>query len=345
MSTRQLRVLIVASEYPLCSETYIEVERRFLDNHGVTHVVARNRVRRGKTPEHGSHLAKPSRWQMGRMLRQFRPDVVHGQFLHMAEWTARIARRAGVPWTLRTHSFDVLVRPEAERRRAAALANGSDCLGILGFPFARPILERLGLEPDKFVEAPPVADVNRFRSDGPTGEGILHFGAITAGKLAACAEFARLSTMVPELAFHDYPTGFGSGRELAPRVQAVVRQEGGRVETHDWVPHSEMPRVFGEHRWFVYPGPAAQTFGWPVGVVEAWAAGVGVCIQRIRPDIDEYVDGAAVVFDDIEELRSVLREEPDPGMVARGRERAETMDISCHGQRLLDVWRAAALSV
>jgi glycosyltransferase involved in cell wall biosynthesis len=341
----KLRVLMAVWNYPLPSETYIETERRFLDTHVVTEVVAHSEPGPEITPEHGSFLAQPSRRQLRRLLREFRPDVVHVHWGMATEWAVGIARRAGVPWTLRTHSFDMLVRPDAEIREVAALANDSDCLGVFGFPFARPILEQAGLNPDRFTETFPVADVARFRSDGPTGEAVLSFGALQERKALAAAAYARLSSMVPELEFHHHPMGHGTRAELRTRLNEIVGREGGRVEGRDWVAHGQMPGVWGQHRWFVYPGPKDEGFGWPVGVVEAWAAGVGVCIQRVRPDIEHYVGDAAIVFDDIDELPSLLRDAPDPALLANARERAETMDIHRHGDRLLEAWRAGGLSV
>jgi glycosyltransferase involved in cell wall biosynthesis len=339
----QLRVLIAAWNYPLPSETYIETERRFLGSRALTHVVAHGGAGPEATPEHGSFLAAPSRRQLRRMLGEYAPDVVHVHWGMTAEWAVQIARRTGVPWTLRTHSFDVLVRPDDEIRRVAALANDNDCLGVLGFPFARAILEQAGLKPEKFVETFPVADVARFRSAGPNGEAVLSFGALQERKALAAAAFARLSAMVPDVEFHHYPMGHGTRDELRAQMQAIVDREGGRIEIRDWVPHGQMPAVCDEHRWFVYPGPAHQGFGWPVGVIEAWAAGVGVCIQRIRPDIEHYVGDAAVLFDDVKELPSLLEAPPDPGMLARARDRAETMDIGLHGHRLLEAWRLGGL--
>lgn len=339
----RLRVLIATWNYPLPSETYIETERRFLDSRALTFVVAHSGNGSEITPEHGSFVARPSGWRLRRMLRQYAPDVVHIHWGMSAEWGVGIARRAGVPWTLRTHSFDMLVRPEEEIRRVAALANDSDCLGVLGFPFARPILETAGLKPEKFTETLPVADVERFRSPGPTGEAVLSFGALQERKAVAAAAFARLSAMAPNVDFHHHPMGHDTRAELRARMQGIVDDAGGRVEIRDWVPHGQMPNVWSQHRWFVYPGPPQQGFGWPVGVVEAWAAGVGVCIQRVRPDIEQYVGDAAVLFDDVSELPSVLQSAPDASLLARGRGRAETMDIRVHGGRLLDAWRSGGL--
>lgn len=345
MSDTGLRVLMVAHNYPLSSETYIETERRFISERAQPYVLARHAVRDEITPEHGPFLAGPSRRRLRRFLRDFSPDVVHINWGMVTEWGVGVARRAGVPWTLRTHSFDLLVRPESEVRKVAARADDSDCLGVLALPFAVPILERAGLDPTKMIETRPVADVGRFRSCRPRGDGVLLFGALHERKAVAAASFARLSAMVPSVPFRHYPVGTGSRRHLRHELEEINAREGGRVEFRDWVPHSQMPAVWERHRWFVYPGPPYEGFGWPVGVVEAWAAGVGVCIQRVRPDIEDYVADAAVVFDDIEDIAPLLTEPPDPQMVARGRERAETMDVNVHGPALFDLWRAGGLAV
>jgi glycosyltransferase involved in cell wall biosynthesis len=344
-TAKPLSVLIAAWNYPLPSETYIETERRFLDGLARTHVVAHAGPGREITPDHGSYLAAPSRWQLRRMLREHAPDVVHVHWGMATEWAVSIARRADIPWTLRTHSFDMLVRPDAEIARVATLANDTDCLGVLGFLFARPILEAAGLKPDKFRDTFPVADVARFRSVGPSGEAVLSFGALQERKALAAAAFARLSAMTPGVAFHHYPLGHGGRTELRAQMESIVEREDGRVEVRDWVPHSQMPDVWAQHRWFVYPGPMQQGFGWPVGVVEAWAAGVGVCIQRVRPDIEQYVGDAAIVFNDVSELPSILEGPPDDALLTAGRKRAEKMDVGVHGECLLDLWRAGGLRV
>jgi hypothetical protein len=106
-----------------------------------------------------------------------------------------------------------------------------------------------------------------------------------------------------------------------------------------------MPGVYGDARWFVYAGPVGSGFGWPVGIAEAWAAGVGVCIKRIRPDIEEYVGDAAVLFDDVAELAKLVAQEPDPRMLARARTRADAMDIRVHGTQLFALWSAAGITL
>ncbi|TMK54968.1 MAG: hypothetical protein E6G60_20790 [Actinobacteria bacterium] len=58
----------------------------------------------------------------------------------------------------------------------------------------------------------------------------------------------------------------------------------------------------------------------------------------MRPDIDDHVGDAAVVFDDVEELCDVLGCPPSPAMLSRARERAERMDVSQQGTTLLELW-------
>src|SRR5207247_1376136 len=137
--------------YPLPSETYIETERRFIDSVATTHVIARQAPGPEPTPEHGSFTHDASRRRVPREIRRWKPDVVHAHWAMVAGWAAKLARRADVPWSVRTHSFDILVRPSEDLRTFAALANDSDCLGVLGMPFARAPLEKAGLRPEKFT--------------------------------------------------------------------------------------------------------------------------------------------------------------------------------------------------
>jgi glycosyltransferase involved in cell wall biosynthesis len=339
-SQKRRRVLIAVTNYPLPSETYIETERRFIESVADTHVIARFDAGPEPTPEHGLFTIGSSRRRNQRVIRRWRPDVVHTHWGMTAPWAVHIAREADLPWTLRTHSFDVLVRPFEELQRVAGLANEPDCLGVLGFPFARSRLERAGLRPEKFSETLPVVDVNRFRSVTPRGDVVLSFGAIQERKAQAAASFARLSRLAPHVVFAHHPMGHGTRAQLRASLNEIVESVGGRVDIRDWVPHREMPAVYAESRWFVYPGPMDTGFGWPVGVAEAWAAGVGVCIQRVRPDIEDYVGDAAVLFADVAEIAELVSEPPDPAMLDRARTRAEATDISAHGPRLLDLWSA-----
>lgn len=339
------RVLIAVHNYPLPSETYIETERRFIESVADTHVVSRRYAGPEPTPEHGPFTFGSSPREIRRVLRRWQPDVVHTHWTMAAPWAVEIARKADVPWTLRTHSFDVLARPFEEQQQVAALANESDCLGVLGLPFAGPVLERAGLRPEKFVETRPVVDVGRFRSVVPSGDTVLSFGALQERKAVAAAAFARLSRLAPDVTLAHYPMGHGTRAELRSTLQGICADVGGRLEIRDWVPHRGMPEVYAECRWFVYPGTMDNGFGWPVGVAEAWAAGVGVCVQDIRPDIADYVGDAAIVFSDVADLPDVISGAPDPAMLAAGRRRAEEMDIGVHGPALLDLWAAGGLDV
>ena len=339
------RVLIATWNYPLPSETYIETERRFIDTFATTHVMVKFHAGPEPTPEHGSFTVDGSRLKTRWQLRRWKPDIVHTHWAMSAPWAARLARKADVPWSLRTHSFDILVRPFEELQRVAAVANESDCIGVLGFPFAREPLEKAGLRPEKFTETRPVVDVDRFRAGTPSSDVVLSFGAIQERKALAATEFARLSRLAPDVTFAHHPMGHGTRAELRAGLNEIVGGEDGRVDIRDWVPHSEMPDIYAGARWFVYPGPVGSGFGWPVGIAEAWAAGVGVCIKRIRPDIEEYVGDAAVLFDHVSELVDVVAQAPDPAMLARARERAEAMDVRVHGPQLLDLWSTAGIRI
>ncbi len=56
-----------------------------------------------------------------------------------------------------------------------------------------------------------------------------------------------------------------------------------------------MPGEYKKHQWLVYTAcPQINQVGWPLSIAEAQAAGVGICMPEIRPDIREYIGDAGV---------------------------------------------------
>ncbi len=101
-----------------------------------------------------------------------------------------------------------------------------------------------------------------------------------------------------------------------------------------------MPAHYKQHEWLVYTA-AERTVGWPVAVAEAQAAGVGVCMQRVRPDLDDYVGDAGFVFDTIEEAEEIIAEPFPAELRERGFRQAARSDARDHISLLEQLWDAA----
>lgn len=101
-----------------------------------------------------------------------------------------------------------------------------------------------------------------------------------------------------------------------------------------------MPAEYKRHRWLVYTADFdIPTVGWPMAIAEAQAAGVGVCMPRIRPDLAEYV-GPGVLYDSIDEVSSIVSGPVPDEMREAGFEHAMRSDIGRDKHRLTDLWQS-----
>jgi hypothetical protein len=342
------RVLYVLQSYPEQSETYIEVERRQVAERADTFalaVVAPGTFNPDHLPYARLMPRLPKRVQYHLALglkgaaKAWRPDVVHTHWLMVARLARAAARTCDVPWTVRTHSFDLLEYGPETIARQVRQCNEPDCAGVLAFPFARELLLRAGLKEEKLIDAPPVIDVARFDDLGPNGSGVISMGATKLKKNFPA--FLELSRRVPQREFSLYPLARGW-----QQLRALNETMGARVTVHDPVLHRDMPAVWKRHAWLVYTGTRDHaSLGWPIAVCEAWAAGVGVCLQRVRDDLEDYLGGCGILFEHIDELPAVLERDPPEELRRRANERARQFDIRRHMHLLYDAWRGAGVSV
>jgi hypothetical protein len=332
------RVLLVLREYPQRSESYIQSEIDALQPDFDLAVLTR---RAAGSP---SRRAAPYevRKQSGAILervREFRPRVLHSHWLHSVALLHGLARKTGVPFTVRAHSFDVLAPGGAGRvpsmlleECAPALADEL-CLGVLTFPFTRPLFEQVGVPADKVVDCFPVVALRRFHDRSPNGDAVINTGACLPKK--GLSDYLALARQLPGVEFHLWPIGYEREALLEEN-----RRLGEPVAIHAEVEHDEMPAIYKRHRWLVYTAcRALGTVGWPLAVAEAQAAGVGVCMANLRPDLRDYAGPGAVLFDSLEELVDVVRGPVPDEVREAGFEQARLSDVERHVHRLTERWR------
>jgi hypothetical protein len=353
-TTRPTSVLVLLKEYPQISQTYIKHEIEAVEDDYDLTIVTR------KGPDipydnHRSHRTVDRPEELREIVEEVRPDVIHTHYLVELPTVGRLARETGVPFTVRAHSFDTLAlrkkswkgrlkqrvkrTPPLERtpwfQEGLQHMRDDHCLGVLTFPFTRPWLERVDAPADKLIDCWPVVDVQSFLDDGPNGEGVMNTGVATPKK--KMSDFVDLAAAVPDLPFRLYAMGY----EI-DELREYNRAHGNPVEFVDPLQPEEMPAAYKEHRWLVYTADFdIPTVGWPMAVAEAQAAGVGVCMPRIRPDLAEYV-GPGVLYDSIDDVADIVSAPVPEEMRAAGFEHARRSDIRQHRHRLTDLWDRAA---
>lgn len=336
------RVICVIRQYPQLNQTYVETERREIEKFAQTLVFSSQRPK-FPTPEHLPFRQVPEKNRL--MIKwnawRFRPDVVHAHFMSMAKHASDVARTIKVPWTLRTHSSDLLAYSLEKISEYAKYCNQDDCLAVLAFPFLRARLLEAGLKEEKIIDTMPVVDTSLFPFVENHGSSIINLGLMATKK--NMEDFIRLSKLRRDLNFNLYP--MGSSKKI-DGFRQLARRQDGNVEIRDPVRFSKMPEVWREHGWLVYTADKQlKSVGWPLAVVEAWASGTGVCVPRIRPDIEQYVGNAAIVYDDIEEVAELIGEPPDSDLLERGKRRAAEMDIKNWINPLFETWRQAGVPI
>ena len=325
------RVLYLLDRYPQISETYIEVEiERVARRHEVAIAAIGSPDMEREHHRPFIRLGNTRPETLTELVRRVRPDIVHGHYLTIAPALHFLARVAGVFFTLRTHSFDVLQSDYIANSATVRYLNDSLCRGVLCFPFAVDRLRGAGIDARKVHPCWPVVDIGRFRNREPNGDAVMNSGAALPKK--AMTDFVDLAAKLPQVRFDLYSLGYNTA------TIAEHARLGGKPVNILSVQPEAMPAEYKKHRWLVYTASKAiNTVGWPMSVAEAQASGVGVLMQNIRPDLQEYV-GPGYLFDTIEDACHILSLPFPSELREAGFAHAEKSNIDRHIGLLHQLW-------
>jgi len=320
------RVLYILDHYPQLSETYIKAEIEAIwDRYDVSIITIRDPDLPYKNHKPFQLISRGE--DLIAHFKKFRPHVMHTHYLTTMPMLSRIAKMTKTPYTARAHSFDAL--------QASIQGIEHDyCLGVLAFPFTRPFIPRHGVPDSKIIDCFPVINFDRFHAlrDQPRGEAILNVGACIRKK--RMPDFVDLAAKMPGKEFNLYAIGYH-----AEELVAFNNTKGAPVHMHHTVEPEEMPAVYQRHAWLVYTAcPTMRTVGWPLAIAEAQAAGLGVCMARIRPDLEDYLGGAGYLYDSIDELPEILSRPYPQELRERGYAQAKKSDVNSHIHLLTNLW-------
>jgi len=332
------RILALLQRYPQLSETYIRTELEALREDHALEILGCQPVDL-PDPDHLPFEFTETWNDILNAIRAFKPHVIHSHYLVFADVVFEAARRTGVPFTIRAHSFDTAWQPGTplppHLAAAAGFASHELCLGILAFPYALPALAAAGFPAAKLHPAPPVVDATRFLDASPNGDGVMNTGSCLPKK--GMKDFITVAAKVPERAFNLHPLGY----EVAD-LEAANRAAGSPVRIHPPVPFTRMPAVYKAHQWLLYTADFDQKkVGWPMALAEAQAAGVGVCMAGIRPDLEDYLGGGGLLYHSLDEAAEIVRGPVPPALREAGFENARRLDFPRHRHRLTDLWKPA----
>jgi hypothetical protein len=345
------RILYLVHGYPVPSQTYILNEIDLVSRDYDVAVVATAEPEPEFRPRHYLPYTRVEQWSDAiPIAKEFEPDFVHTQWIRHIADVAEVARAVDVPFTVRSHSFDVLTlnnerevsRRDWRRRRHRMLArkrkvealNSPDCVGVLGFEFAGPLLRQAGAKASKFIVAPPVLRFERFDDRSPNGEGVMVIGPEDRNRNIDWV--CDLAAAIPELPVRLY------GMEGAAHL---VGNHGGppNLEVMTLIDPEDMAPHYKWARWLVTGfRKMNDTLGWKMSTAEAWASGTGVCTPALRPDLSDYVGDAGVMYRDLSELPEVLSGPVPDAQREAGFAKAKPMALETNLHLLTDLWDRAS---
>ena len=139
-------------------------------------------------------------------------------------------------------------------------------------------------------------------------------------------DFIDLSLHCTYQTFNLYPIGYQTEKLIHYNAA-----KGNPVNIYNSVAHEHMPNIYKQHNWLVYTAcEKMATVGWPLCLMEAQAAGLGVCMKNLRPDLNEYLGGAGVLYDSLDELADIIAKPVPEDIRNKGFENSKKADINNH---------------
>ena len=278
--------------------------------------------------------------RMSEIIEKFKPDVLHGHYLGTALLLSKLAELHQIPFTLRTHSFDMLERPGRSQRRKILFSQVANplCIGIFTFPEFVDSFRPFGVPDAKVWPNWPMVNVKRFENVGAKPRTAKVICAGPCVKKKGQAQFVDLALRMRDsgLEFNLY-----AACDIIGEVRSYNNSQGNPVNIC-YADPEDMGEVYREHDWLVYTTDISYTtVGLPVGIAEAQASGVGVCWQRIPGRESwqmDYMGGAGILYDSTSELEPILQHQPDEVMIEKGRLNARKCDASEQVKGLVEVW-------
>ncbi len=334
-----VKILYILDRFPVVMESYVATELDVLvPDHDIKIAVFNIEVAQACPTRHQFELVRDEA-HLDDMIQAFKPDILHGHFLEQFERVDDISRKHNIPYTLRSHAYDIAAeRFVCKFEVWAERANESRCLGILVFPYGRARLERAGFHPEKLIDSGPVFNFERFLNTTartPTNT-MMALGSAWPKK-----NFNGLIDATPDISSVSIDL-YALGSQL-DELRQYNESMGTPITIQPCVENHEMPAVYRSYDWYIYTGNSAEG-GMPVSVPEAWASGIGVLKQYARDEDYDFIGKAGFVFHALDEVGDIVSKPYPEEMRQAGFEQAKFWDFNRRRGELEDIWLAYTAS-
>jgi glycosyltransferase involved in cell wall biosynthesis len=285
-----LRIMIGAGNYPKLSESYIEAEIRYLLRKGIEVAVWSDKVGSPEAP----NIVEVFRGTVTEAIAKWKPSVFHAHYLTFAGWAFDQAKLAGVPCTVRGHSFDY--GPD----RARILASKPEIRRVWLFPhFAAEVAH------PKVFPLPVAYDSSLYKqASGKDRRLVYRTAAAKPGK--GLEEFFQIKDKTPGFAF-DLTANVVLGDELYLPFLEKTAQAYGVSFTRNVGREEAVRRMNRAGIYLDTSDPKGHAFGMPISIAEALATGCYV-LAKGNAASEEYLGGAGRLYHTENEAAAFIKE-------------------------------------
>ncbi len=280
-ATRPLRVLWAVWNYPQLTETYIRCELAAMRRWGVE-VAVWSEITDTKSPydsdvpvHHGS---------LAETIAKVSPDVVHVHWLNKGKDYRDVIARAGLPMTVRGHSYEFATKSVKKLLRDPAVRS------VYLFPhFAKQISGNLKIHPmtSAFNEDWYYPSANKDRRL------VLRTGAGKSTK--GLESFLEIASRCPQHRFVLVLGLLPNLDDYVGRLLAENRRLGSPVEIRQNLSNEESAALMREAGIYLHTYGDDEPFGMPVSIAEALATGA-FTLARDLPGAAEYLGTVGTLY-------------------------------------------------
>ena len=244
-------------------------------------------------------------------IREFKPDIIHSHYLDTFDICAKLSQTLRIPFTIKSHSFDILADDfSLPKRYVKQINDNKNCLKILVFPEFFDKLVGFGINRDKLLAMYPTIDLKKFLNlDIANGSHIMSGGAFLPKKNVK--GFILLSKRIKER-FPEKCISYYSVMENRSYYDEMIQfnaKHGNPVNFVTTQPEN-MPLEYKKHQWLIYTAcPELKTVGNPLMIAEAQASGVGVIMYALRKTLKDYVTDNGYLYKDDDEVLGIISDD------------------------------------
>jgi hypothetical protein len=307
-----MKILLLYKGYPTLSHTYQLSEAEELNKKHELMIISFDWELNTLSEKHLPYTLNDPLKEIKNIMK-FKPDIIHSHYLDSFDFCVKLSRTLKIPFTIKSHSFDILCNDFYNPKRYSKLINENIyCSKIIVFPEFYDKLLSLGIKENKLLPMYPTFHVKQFINMDPEhGQHIMSGGAFLPKK--NIEGFILLSKKIKER-FPNKVIKYYSVMKNNDYYDQIMKfnEVNNSPVNFLTVQPEDMSDEYKKHQWLIYTAcPEKKKVGNPMMIAEAQASGVGVIMYKLRETLDDYVTENGYLYNDDEEVLEIISSDFD----------------------------------